>query len=442
MRLTSARAQALENLAGVGEGQARSRSFATPMEPSMTPPPPGWRKLDHVASVEDLRRLCRRRLPREIFDFIDGAAFRERTLAANIDDFSRLRFRQRVLTDVAGRNGRTRLLGQPSELPLAIAPTGMSGALSGDGRGELHMARAARRAGVPYTLGMLSLATIEEVADEVGAPWFQICLLRERQVNVGLIERAKAAGCPVLMLTATWPLPSRMTRRIRREGAAPLRRALASFAGFAARPGWSLRALRRRNFDLRNMAPHLSGPAQGATVVALLDPTVTWTDVAWVRDRWPGKLIVKGITDPSEAAQALALGVDAVSVSNHGGNQLDEARSTLSCLPDVVAAAGDRMEVLLDGGVRSGQDVLKALALGANGCLVGRAPLYGLGAAREAGVFKALEIIRGELDVSMGLTGLRSPAEASPQIVAAAEWTPPLQSAAISSTRLPSGSWK
>ncbi len=375
-------------------------------------------RLDIVAGIEDLRALARRRLPLPIFDFIDGAAFRERTLSANLADLAAIRFRQRVLRDVSEIDLSTRMAGQAVAMPVAIAPTGISGVVPVGGRGELMAARAARAAGIPFTLGMMATASIEDVAAAVTPPWYQLCMLRDRAIVRGMVERAERAGCPVLVLTTTWPFYSQFNRLMRNpHGAIPPRFTAGTLMTYARRPRWSLGALRAPRLSFRNFAPHVADAGDIGAIVGQLDPSTTWDDVAWLRDIWPRKLVVKGITEADDVGHALRIGVDAVCVSNHGGNQLDEACSAISCLPGVVAAAGGRLEVLFDGGIRSGQDVLKAVALGASGCLVGRIHLYGLAAAGEAGVAKALAVIRRELEVTAGLTGLARMADASPELV-------------------------
>ncbi|GAB4142322.1 MAG: hypothetical protein Tsb0016_10570 [Sphingomonadales bacterium] len=375
-------------------------------------------RLDRAASIADLAALARRRLPGAIFDFIDGAAFDGHTNAANSADFAKLRFWPRVLRDVSHRSLATQLAGQAAAMPVAIAPTGVSGAVPGGGRGEAMAARAAAAAGVPFTLGMLAQSSIEEIAEQVTPPWFQLCMLQDRDLVQALVARAKAAACPVLVLTATWPYFSQQNRLFRNPHAAiPPRWAPGTLWHYGKRPLWALKTLFGRPIKLRNFEPHMPNGADLVQVVGQLDASTNWDDVAWLRDLWPGKLLVKGVMRPDEVAAARRVGVDAVSVSNHGGNQIDQACSTISVLPEIVAAAAGQVEVLLDGGVRSGQDVLKALALGASGCLIGRAHLYGLGAGGEAGVARALAIIRTELDITLGLVGLTGVGQAGPDIL-------------------------
>jgi L-lactate dehydrogenase (cytochrome) len=375
--------------------------------------------LDNVASIGDLRLICRRRIPRPVFDWLDGGAFEEETLKANTADFRTLRLRQRVMRDVGHRTLSTTALGQPMAMPVAISPTGMSGMVPGGDRGEILAARAARKAGIPFTLGMMALRSIEELRREVDGFWFQLCMLTDRGLMRAMVERAAAAGCPVLVLTMTWPVLSQMNRSVRAgHGRLPPRYTPANILAYGRRPLWALRTLAVQPIRFGNFEAHMPGRADIASIVAKLDATATWADVEWLRGLWPGKLLVKGVMDPEDARLAVAAGADGISVSNHGGNMLDATTSTVAALPGVVEAADGRVEVLLDGGIRSGQDVLKALALGARACLIGRAHLYGLGAAGEAGVAKALDIIRKELDVSAALTGLADVADASRDLLA------------------------
>ncbi len=275
-------------------------------------------------------------------------------------------------------------------------------------------ALAARAAGIPFTLGMLSVCPLETISAAAGPVWFQCCMLRDRGLVKSLVERALAAQSPVLVLTVTWPMSSRNNRLVRAGAASlPPRLSLRNFLDFASRPGWVMRTLLGRRIALGNFAGRASGPTDIPGVVAQLDTTATWKDVEWLRHLWPRKLIIKGIGDPEDARLAFDSGADAISVSNHGGNQIDDAPSSISLLPLIMDSVGGRGEVLLDGGVRSGQDVLKALALGARACLLGRAYLYGLAAFGEPGVAKMLEIFRKEMDVTMALTGLRDVREAS-----------------------------
>lgn len=370
--------------------------------------------MDTVASISDLRDLARKRLPRPIYDFIDGGAFAETTRRANCDDFAKWHFKQRVGIDISQRSLATTFVGENTSMPMAISPTGMSGVLNGGRDGEILAARAADAAGIPYCLGMVSVASIEELHKVVDRFWFQICLLNDRELMQAMLARAHNAGCPVLVLTLTWPVTSQLRRMMRRrDSVLPPRFTPKTILTYAVKPEWSLRTLMAGRIRLGNFEPHRPGKAGLYDIPSYLNPSGTWDDVKWVRDIWPGKLIVKGVLAPEDAEAAVAAGVDAISVSNHGGNQLDETLSTIAALPEVVAAVAGRAEVFIDGGIRSGQDVLKALALGARGCLLGRAHLYGLAAAGETGVSKALDILRAELDTTMALCGLTDVRHAS-----------------------------
>ncbi len=372
--------------------------------------------MDRIATISDLREAARRKLPRPLFDFVDGAAFHEVTLRANCEDFARLRFRQRVLKDVSVRSLSTTIVGEPVAMPAAISPTGLSGMLWGGG-GEIEAARAAKSAGIPFTLGMMSVRTLEEVSDAVGPVWFQMCLLKDKGLVRMLVDRAIAARSPVLVLTTTWTVSGLQSRAVRNGITLPPRISLRNLMDFGSRPGWLWRAVNGKRVAFHNFAGRMDGEATIARVIGQLDAAATWKDVEWLRSIWPGKLIIKGICDREDARLAMDVGADAVSVSNHGGNHLDSAASTISALPGVIEGVDGRGEVLLDGGVRSGQDVLKAMALGARGVLIGRAHLYGLAAGGEAGVAKALDIIRNELDVSVALTGLTDVRDASRAIL-------------------------
>ncbi len=373
--------------------------------------------MDRIATIADLREASRRQLPRPIFDFMDGAAFHELTLRANCDDFDKLRFRLRPLRDVAERSLATTMLGQPASMPAAIAPIGLGGVMWGND-GEKLSARAAKAAGIPFTLGMLSIATIEEVHAEVGEFWFQFCMLKDRGLVEALLDKAKAAGCSVLVMTVTWSASGLQSRMVRNAMMLPPKITPGTLWDFAKRPGWVARYLRGKNVGFNNFEGLVADPGDLAAIVEQLDSSTTWKDLDWLRSVWPGKIIIKGINSAEDASRAMEHGMDAVSVSNHGGNQLDHAASTISVLPSVVEGVDGRGEVLLDGGVRSGQDILKCVALGATGCLLGRAHLYGLGAGGERGVAKALDIIRYELDVSVAQTGLNDVRDASPKILA------------------------
>jgi L-lactate dehydrogenase (cytochrome) len=361
-----------------------------------------------ITSIADLRLLARRRIPRAFFDYADRGSYDELTIRRNRADLDALAFRQRVLVDVSRMSLATTMLGEPVPIPVAIAPTGLTGLFHGDG--EIHGARAAEAFGIPFCLSTLSICSIEDVAAAVSKPfWFQLYLMRDRGFNRELIDRASAARCSALMLTLDMPVQGERRRDAHNGLRIPPRLTLRNALDIMTKPTWALGVLfgRRRTFG--NVAGRIQG-ADGLTTLSQwigtqFDSSATWKDVEWVRSVWPGKLILKGILDPLDARLACDAGVDAIVVSNHGGRQLDGAPSTISVLPAIAASVGRRCEVLFDGGVMSGQDVLRALALGAQGCLIGKAFLYGLAAQGEAGVRSVLEILRKELSVSMALTG-------------------------------------
>ena len=373
-----------------------------------------------VTCIEDLRQMAKRRVPRAIFEYVDRGSYDEVTLRANKSDLDAIALRQRVAINVDHRSTATTLLGEPATMPVAIAPTGLTGLNWGNG--EMLAARAAQRFGVPFTLSTMSICSIEDVAGFVQQPfWFQLYVMRDRGFAASLIERAKAAKCSALVLTLDLQIQGQRHRDIKNGLAVPPKLTLANALDVATKPAWALRVLAGKRKSFGNLDGYVKGADSLATlsqwIAGQFDPTLSWADVEWVRKLWGGNLILKGILDVEDAKIAAATGCDAIVVSNHGGRQLDGALSSIRALPEIVQAVGDRTEVLFDGGVRSGQDVLKAVALGARGCMIGRAFLYGLGAMGEAGVTNALEIIRRELDVSMALTGTRDVLQAGPQIL-------------------------
>lgn len=360
-----------------------------------------------INSIADLRELARQRVPRAFFDYMDGGSYDEITLQRNRADFEALRFRQRVLIDVSKQDTSTTILGVPAKLPLVIAPTGMAGFIHGDG--EMLAAQAAEAAGIPFCLSTVSVCSIEDVKGATRTPfWFQLYVMKDRGYTDELMDRAAAAGCSALMMTVDIPVGGLRRRDPKNGLSVPPRLTLRNVADVFTKPRWlwSLARARRREFGNMTAAVARAGGMPFAQFVqSQFDASVTWKDMERVRQRWKGKLVVKGILDPEDARRITDLGADALVVSNHGGRQLDGAPSSISMLPSVVDAVQGRCEVLLDSGVRSGQDILKAVALGARGALIGRAFLYGLGAQGRQGVATALDILARELTVSLALTG-------------------------------------
>jgi len=359
--------------------------------------------------LRDFREEARRRIPRAIFEYADGGAYGELTLAANRADLDAIRLRQRVMIDASRRSMATTIVGQASALPLAIAPTGLTGLFHADG--EICGARAAAAAGVPFCLSTMSICSIEDVRAAVEKPfWFQLYVMRDRGFTRSLMDRARAAECSALVVTLDLQVQGQRHRDLKNGLSIPPRLTLANALDIATKPAWAAGVLfgKRRTFG--NLVDRPGGASGLSTlsqwIAGQFDPAMTWTDIEAIREAWPGKLILKGVLDVEDARIAAATGADAIVVSNHGGRQLDGASSTISVLPEIAQAVGDKIEVLFDGGVMSGQDVLKALARGARACLIGKAFLYALAARGEAGVRQALEIIRRELSVSMALTGV------------------------------------
>jgi L-lactate dehydrogenase (cytochrome) len=362
-----------------------------------------------ITHIEDLRQIARRKIPRALFGYMDSGSYDETTMRANRDDLAAIKLRQRVLVDVSKLSLATTLLGEKVSMPVVIAPTGLTGLIHGDG--EMLAARAAESAGTRFTLSTMSICSIEDVRSAVQDPfWFQLYVFRDRGFSKSVIERVKAAGCPVLFVTVDLPMRGQRHADIKNGLTVPPRLTMRNAWDIATKPAWMLKVLMGQRKTFGNIEAYLKGRADmmtaGAWANEHFDSSLNWSDIEWIRSVWPGKLVLKGILDVEDAKTAVAAGVDGIVVSNHGGRQLDGARSTVAALPDIVNAVGDRIEVLFDGGIRSGQDVLRALALGARGCLIGRAYLYGLAAMGEAGVTLALEVIRRELEVSMALCGI------------------------------------
>jgi L-lactate dehydrogenase (cytochrome) len=364
------------------------------------------------ASVRDYRELARRRLPRQLFDYIDGGAYEEATMAANVADLRRIRLRQRVLRDVSERKLGTTVLGDELSLPVVLAPVGLAGMFAQ--RAEVQAARAAAGIGVPFCESTVSICGIEEVAAATDRPfWYQLYVMRDRAYAEDLMHRAQAAGCSVLVLTVDLAVVGARYRDVRNGMASSLSTAKKLLRGldFALHPAWvrdvAVGGKPLTFGNLEKAVPGASTPgAFREWVDSQFDPSVTWDDLAWVRENWAGKLVLKGILDPQDAREAVTRGADAVVVSNHGGRQLDDVPSTITALPAIVDAVGDRAEVLVDGGIRSGLDVVKALALGARACLIGRPWAYAVAARGEKGVTHVLRILRSEMEVALGLTGV------------------------------------
>ncbi|AIF48103.1 alpha-hydroxy acid oxidase [Dyella japonica] len=373
-----------------------------------------------VTNIADLRELARRRVPRAFFEYADRGSYDETTLHENRRALDRLQLRQRVMQDVDNRSLATTLLGAPVSMPLAIAPTGLTGLQHGSG--EIHGARAAADAGIPFCLSTMSICSIEQVRAACDTPfWFQVYVMRDRGYTRELIRRARAAQCSALMLTADLTVQGQRHREIKNGLSVPPKVTLRNLLDIASKPRWAWHVLKAPSRSFGNLEGRIGGADSLTTlaqwIASQFDPTLNWDDLAWIREEWPGKLIIKGILDPEDARLAVQHGVDAIVVSNHGGRQLDGAPGTIDVLPAIVDAVEGRTEVLFDSGITSGQDLLKALALGARAGLIGKAFLYGLGANGQQGVTQAIELIRRELSVTMALTGQRDAARISRDVI-------------------------
>ena len=361
-----------------------------------------------ITTVADLQALAKKRVPRMFYDYADSGSWTEGTYRANESDFQRILLRQRVAVNMENRSTATEMVGVKVKMPVAIAPVGLTGMQHADG--EILAARAAEKFGIPFILSTMSICSIEDVAAATQAPfWFQLYMMRDRDAMVAMIERTRKAGCGALVLTLDLQVIGQRHKDLKNGLTAPLRPTLANIINLMTKPRWcmGMAGTRRRTFG--NLVGHVKGVSDMNSLAAWtneqFDPRLSWADVAWVRQQWGGKLILKGIQDVEDAKLAAESGADAIVVSNHGGRQLDGAQSSIHALPPIVEAVGDKVEVWMDGGIRSGQDVLKAWALGARGTLIGRAMVYGLGAMGEAGVTKALQIIHKELDITMAFCG-------------------------------------
>ena len=373
-----------------------------------------FRPLKNMTCIEDLRLAARRKVPRAFFGYAEAGSYSEQTLRENRSGLEAVKLRQRVLVDVSERDTSTTILGERVLLPIALAPIGMGGLQYGNG--EILACRAAHAAGIPYTLGTLAICSIEDVASAVEKPfWFQLYVMKDRGFARSLIERALAARCSALVLTVDLQVLGQRHADIKNGLSVPPSLKIRNLINMATKPGWVYRVLAGKRWTFGNLAGQLKGQdgvkALAEWIKHQFDPTLNWKDVEWIRSIWPGKLIIKGILDLEDAKIASKSGAAAIVVSNHGGRQLDGAASTIEMLPRIADAVGSDIEILFDGGIRSGQDVMRALALGARGCLIGRAYIYGLGAGGQAGVATAIEIIRKELDVTMALTGVKNAKE-------------------------------
>ena len=377
--------------------------------------------MKHITCIEDLRELHRRRVPKAFFDYADRGSYSEDTLRANRDDLQQIKFRQRVLVDVSRRDLSTTILGEPAAMPLILAPVGLLGMQHGDG--EIHACRAAQAAGIPFTQSTMSICSIEDIAGAVDKPfWFQLYVMKDRGFIKSLIERAIAAKCSALVLTIDLPVIGQRHQDIKNGMTVPPEWSLSKLFDFASKPAWVAGVLRGKRRTFGNLAGHLKVSEDitelSTWINSQFDTSLSWKDIDWIRGIWPGKLILKGILDIEDAEEAVKTGAQALVVSNHGGRQLDGAPSSVEVLPEITDAVGSKMEVMFDGGIRSGQDVMRALALGAKSCMIGRAYAYGVGAAGEAGVAKAIEIIAKELTTTMGLCGVNTIAEIDDHVLA------------------------
>jgi L-lactate dehydrogenase (cytochrome) len=363
-----------------------------------------------ITCIDDLKALYRRRTPRMFFDYCESGSYTEQTFRDNVSDFARIRLRQRVARDLSGRVLSSTMLGQPVAMPVALAPVGSTGMQCPDG--EIKAARAAAAFGVPFTLSTMSICSIEDVAAHSPTPfWFQLYVMRDEDFVDAIIERARAAKCSALVLTLDLQILGQRHKDLKNGLSSPPRLTIPNLIDMAARPAWSLGMLQTPRRQFRNIVGHVKGVQKLADLTAWaneqFDPKLDWGKVARIRDQWGGKFILKGILDADDARMAADAGADAIIVSNHGGRQLDGALSSIRMLPQVVRAVGDRTEVWIDGGIRTGQDILKALAMGARGTMIGRSYIYGLGAMGQAGVTRALEVLQRELDITMALCGER-----------------------------------
>ncbi|MDO4682795.1 MAG: alpha-hydroxy acid oxidase [Lautropia sp.] len=364
-----------------------------------------------ITCIEDLRLMAKRRVPKMFYDYADSGSWTESTYRANESDFQKIKFRQRVAVNMENRSLATTMIGEKVHMPVAIAPTGLTGMQHADG--EILAARAAEKFGVPFTLSTMSICSIEDVAEHTTRPfWFQLYVMKDKDFIGRLIDRAKAARCSALVITLDLQILGQRHKDIKNGLSAPPKPTLLNMLNLATKPHWCLGMAKTKRRSFGNIVGHATGVSDMSSLSSWtsqqFDPALSWDDVAWIKDRWGGKIIIKGIMEPEDAQLAVKSGADALVVSNHGGRQLDGALSSIEALPAIVEAVGNDIEVFLDSGIRSGQDVIRSIAMGAKGVFIGRAFLYGLGAMGEKGVTRALEIIYNEADLTMAFSGLRN----------------------------------
>jgi L-lactate dehydrogenase (cytochrome) len=380
--------------------------------------------MKNIACIEDLRALARRKVPKAFFEYADGGSYNEETLRANRAALEPIKLRQRVMVDVSERSLATTIIGQKVSAPFALAPIGLCGMQYGNG--EILSAQAAEEAELPFILSTMSINSIEQVAEATTKPfWFQLYVIRDRGFSKDILARAAKAGCNALVLTVDLQVLGQRHRDIRNGMTVPPQIRLKNIIDMATKPEWVFSILTGKSKTFGNLAGHVKGMDDVTSLAqwtnSQFDPALNWKDVDWIKKVWPGKLIIKGLLDVEDAKTAVKLGADAIVVSNHGGRQLDGAPSSISVLPGIAQAVGSDTEVLFDGGIRSGSDMLRALALGAHACLIGRAYIYGLGAGGKAGVAKAIDILKKELSVAMALTGTTRVSDIGPQVLVGGE---------------------
>ena len=377
--------------------------------------------MKHVTCIEDLRQLHKQRVPKAFFDYADRGSYTEDTLRANSEDLQQIKFRQRILVDVSKRDLSTTILGEPAAMPLILAPVGLLGMQHGDG--EIHACRAAQAAGIPFTQSTMSICSIEDIAAAVDKPfWFQLYVMKDRGFIKALIERAIAAKCSALVLTVDLQVIGQRHQDIKNGMTVPPEWSLAKLIDFASKPAWVAGVLRGKRRSFGNIVGHVKGTEDltklSEWTASQFDTTLNWKDIDWIRSIWPGKLILKGILDVEDAELAVKTGAQAIVVSNHGGRQLDGAPSSIEVLPEIADTVGSQMEIMFDSGIRTGMDIMRALALGAKSCMIGRAYAYGLGAAGQEGVAKAIDLLAKELTTTMGLCGVNKISEIDDRVLA------------------------